>query len=527
MTDHLCLTFCFLAPRFHGRGDEGAPEWPPSPLRAFQALVAAAARAGALEKARPALEWLEQRTPPVILAPEAKLASVGYRLSVPHNAMDLVGRQWVAGKEGNASEHRAMKDVRPHRLLPDDAHAHAVHYLWDLTGLDGPEVHAHALVAAARAVVALGWGLDLVVGDGARISTTDRAALAAPEVGPMPETWEPRADAIVRLRTPRRGSLADLDRRHDAFVRRTSLADPTLRPPPAISAFDVTGYARQGEPARSRVAVFTLMKPGPDRMRSFDTPRKGMVVAGMARHAMSTAAERAGWSAERIHGTVLGHGEARGEAPRAPLGPRFLLIPLPSIEAREGGGDVVTGIRRLLVASTEPQSKDIDWAGRALGGEDLVDEKTGEVVAVLATASRQERTLERYVGIARRWATVTPVVLPGLDDPGGLYARLRRVRDASEQKQILERLARRREALVRKALRHAGLPDAVVFGAAIETRMIGFFAGLDRADRYAVPQHLRPFPRLHVQLSWEHRVAGPICIGRGRFSGLGLFATSH
>ena len=39
------LTVRFLdpAPAFHGRGDGGDPEWPPSPLRLFQALVCAAA----------------------------------------------------------------------------------------------------------------------------------------------------------------------------------------------------------------------------------------------------------------------------------------------------------------------------------------------------------------------------------------------------------------------------------------------------------------------------------------------------
>ena len=39
MSRHLVLSFRFLSPWFHGRGDEGEPEWPPSPLRAFQALV--------------------------------------------------------------------------------------------------------------------------------------------------------------------------------------------------------------------------------------------------------------------------------------------------------------------------------------------------------------------------------------------------------------------------------------------------------------------------------------------------------
>lgn len=77
---------------------------------------------------------------------------------------------------------------------------------------------------------------------------------------------------------------------------------------------------------------------------------------------------------------------------------------------------------------------------------------------------------------------------------------------------------------MRKALRHAGLGDELTFAAAIETRETGFIAGVEKASRYAVPSHLAKFPRLHVRLTWPARVSGPLCLGRGRFSGLGLFA---
>jgi CRISPR-associated protein Csb2 len=78
---------------------------------------------------------------------------------------------------------------------------------------------------------------------------------------------------------------------------------------------------------------------------------------------------------------------------------------------------------------------------------------------------------------------------------------------------------------VRKALRHAGLGDELAMSAEIETRETGFIAGVERASRYAVPRHLADAPRLHVKLTWPEHVTGPICIGRGRFSGLGLFAS--
>jgi CRISPR-associated protein Csb2 len=177
-----------------------------------------------------------------------------------------------------------------------------------------------------------------------------------------------------------------------------------------------------------------------------------------------------------------------------------------------------------MVFSTDERSNDTAWAARVLGGMDLVDERTGEVQAVLAATSRNDRVLERYVSESSTWTTVTPMVLPGHDDPGGLHEKLRKATRSEEQRSLLERLMKRREALVRKALRHAGLGDELAFSAEIETRETGFIAGVERASRYAVPRHLKESTRLHVKLTWPVKVAGPLCIGRGRFSGLGLFA---
>ena len=69
MSDDLCIAATFLDPRFHGRGDGGEPEWPPSPLRLLQAIVAANAddignMDGDLDRA---LTWRELQGPPLIL----------------------------------------------------------------------------------------------------------------------------------------------------------------------------------------------------------------------------------------------------------------------------------------------------------------------------------------------------------------------------------------------------------------------------------------------------------------------------
>ena len=134
MTSHFCLSLHFLDRAFHGIGDGGEREWPPSPLRVFQALVAAAARRGAGELeagVRLALEWMERQPAPVIVAP-ASIEGIGYRLSVPNNAMDIVARAWSRGNDSNSGDanpatHRTMKGVRPTLLLGDAVHSATPH----------------------------------------------------------------------------------------------------------------------------------------------------------------------------------------------------------------------------------------------------------------------------------------------------------------------------------------------------------------------------------------------------------------
>lgn len=505
MSRYLVWSFRFLSPWFHGRGDGGAPEWPPSPLRAFQAVVAAAGRAGTLDSVCTSLKWLEQCAAPQVLASLASDVEQGYLLSVPHNAMDLVGKQWTRGDEGNAAEHRTMKGVRPQHL-PEGA---VVHYVWLV---DDESVHLPALVSAPRGVVALGWGVDLVVGHGAVLEAAELAGLSSGL-----RVWKPRRSGGRTLRVPIQGTLDDLTRRHEAFLDRASFADPTLRPPPPLSAFEIAAYASDDQPCAAEVAAFALMRVDSDNFRAFETRRRGMAVSGMLRHAVRLAALGAGWDEARVNSTVLGHGEG--------VEPRLFLVPVPSIEPRGQRGEVVGAVRRVMVFSSAPDGDETNWARRALGGRDLIDEDTGEVQAVLAQTGRDDRVLQRYIGTSAAWATVTPVILPGYDDPGGLRERLRKKTSVEEQRGLLERLMKRREALIRKALRNAGVGDELAFTANIEVRDSGFFAGVDRAATYVVPSHLSKAIRYHVKLTWPTKVTGPLCIGNGRFSGMGLFAT--
>jgi CRISPR-associated protein Csb2 len=525
MTSHFCLSLHFLDRAFHGGGDGSEREWPPSPLRVFQALVAAAARrnAGELDaNARFALEWMERQPPPVVVAPTS-IEGTGYRLSVPNNAMDIVARAWSRGNDSNSGDanpatHRTMKAVRPMLLLGD-----AVHYFWELPVPIPDEVRGHieALWGIAAEVVALGWGLDLVVGHGAILS--DEQARALPG-----ERWLPLGDASDGgLRVPVEQTLDDVTERHRRFLQR--IGPDGFVPPPPLSVYRKVEYRRATDVPSRSVAAFSLLDLEASRFVAFDTASRALTVAGMMRHAAKTAAARSGWPDDAF---VLGHGSSGDAEEHVAVGPRrFAYLPLPSIEARgEGRGRVAGSVRRVMLSTFARGCEDeIAWARRTLSGEELVNQDKKRV-AILSLIPTNEGVVRRYTQAAAEWATVTPVVLPGYDDPRHYRRRLKAEIGAEEQKELLGRLDDRIDGLLRKAIVQAGFSEVLAEHAQIEWRKGGFWPGTDLADCYGVPDHLKRFPRLHVKILWRDadgklvQVPGPICLGGGRFYGLGLFA---
>lgn len=509
MNSYLCLSIHFLDEAFHGRRDGGEREWPPSPLRLFQALIAAsAAKWGErhqLDYARPALKWLEAEMPPLIVTPQSVKGAV-YRLSVPNNAMDLVGRAWSRGNlfgsgDANPATHRAMKTVRPTRLV-DGA---AVHYLWELPDPlpDAIRGHVETLAAAARSVVALGWGVDLVAGNGCILSAEDAGRLPG-------ERWRPTTDPAAQgLRVPAPGTLDALVHRHEAFLHR--LDDNGLTPVPALSAFAVVGYRRDADPPVRPFVAFELWQPaeilaslpaGKSKFRPFEPTVQTVTVAAMVRHAADEAARAARWPETRINTFIHGHtpdgsDRLRGGAEAA----RFMYLPLPSLERRRSRGEHCGSIRRVLVVGPTGSAAEVDWAGRALSGRELVDQATKKPIALLTLISKKDGNLQSYLGPAPLWSTVTPVVLPGHDE----------VKPAKA------------EGLLRRAFVHAGIAPELVRRARLDWRLVGFRPGVELATRYDRPEHLR-LPRLHVRVSWPEPIRGPLAVGAGRYRGLGLFA---
>jgi CRISPR-associated protein Csb2 len=490
MRTHFCLTVRFLQPYSHGRGSDGEPEWPPSPLRAFQALVAAAAARWneriRLEHAAPALRWLEGQPAPTILAAHGVQSNVKYRLYVPDNVADKVAKSWSAGREASIADYRTEKDVCPTHLLGD-----TVHYLFPVAQSDPEfETHRNTLVSAARSITHLGWGLDMVVGNATVQSETDVAALPG-------ERWLPVTGASpTRLRVPRKGTLAALTSRHEAFLNRLPLDDGFV-PVPPLTAFATVGYRRTTEPPPRHFAAFALYQPDANRMRSFLAFR-AVAVAGMVRALAGKMARQTehcdaganldGW----VNQYVMGHGESKG------LRPRFSYLCLPTIRPP----DVLGDIRRVIIAEP-PGGEGIHaaWARRALRGQFLISAQQAEE-ALLIPLRADDGVLPRYIAQSHSWASVTPVVLPGSDD--GKFAKA--------------------EKLFVKALRHAGYsPDAL---ADLEFRDVSFWPRGDFALRFQRPHYLQKgcWSVYHMRLRWQRPLTGPLAIGAGRHCGLGIFA---
>jgi len=209
MSTCFCLAIRLLNSTFHGRLDRGECEWPPSPARTFQAMVAAAAsraRGESLPRAvKQGLHWLERQPAPTIVAPEVATAALAYRASVPNNAMDIVARAWVRGNysdSGDASPatHRTMKTIRRSHLFGHGA----IYYLWQLPDSVDQEFMQGigALCELAISVVALGWGIDMAIGHGSIISESEIENLPG-------EHWFPvgGSDGSAVLRVPVEGTL--------------------------------------------------------------------------------------------------------------------------------------------------------------------------------------------------------------------------------------------------------------------------------------------------------------------------------
>ena len=260
----LCISVRFLHPHplYHGRADGEEPEWPPSPVRLFQALLnAACLRVRGLPlppDVRQVLQLLEALRPNIIVPP-ATVSTVGYRAYVPHNQADLVSSAWHRGNlDASIASHRTEKDLRPVRIEALGGELPALHYLYPLGDVSAdPQALLQTIRPLVRSITHLGWGIDQVAADATLLDSSN-----SPGAG---ERWLPSVRRGKRLRLHRIGTLDALSRRHQQFLNRLQNGEWT--PVAPLSVVD-HGYldarriqsAAPGAPSNSSTGTMTPMR---------------------------------------------------------------------------------------------------------------------------------------------------------------------------------------------------------------------------------------------------------------------------
>ena len=488
MEQYLCISVTFLDPLYHGKGDSERPEWPPSPMRLFQAMLAGS-RAGN-RKARwvtqeqsdiaDAFTWLERQSPPMIVAPHAERARASYTLFVPNNDSDEIP---------DRQDRLTSKYPHPHRLVSQDGDSdggQTIHYLWAIAEKDwaASRPYAELMAGEARCLIALGWGIDQAVGNGEILTGAQADQLHG-------ERWQSYPSDVIehgRLRVPKEGSLRDLELVHESFC--AQLEGGTYSPPMKFTGYDMVRYVRATEfPSRPYVA-FELPDGCAFRQEAANE------VAAMLRSLACREQNRDDFRDQFGDDTeVYLAGHVNGED-RTP--PRFSYLPLPTIGHQHADGMV----RRLLIA--EPYGGDgarARWSERRLGGQTLTDNKGDQRGQLLGLWRRSSRGMvRRYAGEHRVWSSVTPVILPGFDDGKLVKA----------------------ERLFLKAVQQAGISvDGITD---VTLRKAPFWPGSQHPRDYRRPKYLRHLPAWHAQVEFRQPVSGPLAIGAGRHTGLGVMA---
>ena len=502
-------TSLVISVRLHDGRYHGADDWPPSPSRLFQALIAGVARGESVaDSDRAALDWLERLSEPSIAAPRVRDAR-GFINFVPNNALDAVG-----GDVHRIGEIRTTKAIKP-RLF--DAEVPFL-YVWRFDACDEDVRLARVVCAMAENLYQLGRGVDMAWAWGEVLEEGEvDARLAIHGV----TRYSPTAHGIgAPLDCPMPGSLVSLEKRFRAQGQRfkvqvedkkiqvlfTQVPKPRFRSvaynsPPALQLFDVRTSLSDAPlapwPLESASALVVLLRDAAVKRLSDALPTK----------------------LAQIERVLIGR-----DATDADKAARVRIVPLPST----GHHYVDRSIRRVLV-EVPPNSpigaEDIAWAFAGLvvkAGE--VDPETGEITGETRLVPAGERTMLSHYGVDtdqrnRQWRTVTPAALPETAarrriDPHRLREETKGGHERAQEQNITA-------TAVLQALRHAGIAARI---STIRAQREPFEAKGARAEAFVAGTRFSKERLWHIEIVFAEPIAGPLLIGDGRYLGLGLMA---
>jgi CRISPR-associated protein Csb2 len=483
-------------------------EWPPSPARLFKALVSSA-RAGWSHSNRKAIDdslrvleqqgWTEDTKLPEIVAPRAALRPPRQRRFVPNNS-----KNWPTERKLNPEK---GIDLEPEPMVGWDIEAPSTVWYW------WPNVaasHVPVIRDVSRRVVSVGKGEDLAVLD---VSDVEPPADAV--------RWQP-ASSGASLEVPEAGCLAVCDA---VFAR-----DLNELPLAAAGVRAVT-YASDARGADREVPTFVLGLWRNGKRRSWDGRLLRQVV-GPVRHLLDGIrsevvdvlvrgpSERPAMEA-LVRRVLVGHDES--DKPISE--PHLAILPLPSVLGPYPDGRV----RRVALVDFGADDDSnrraiVETAQVLLHGCELLD--NGRSTGIVLDTEPDGQWLRAITKRSRTWATVTPLVQQAKELTGDEWKRLIEARRNAEQEPAKAaacelHLQKRRRELIERSIRQAIVGQEASIES-IEVVAGGPLAGVHIATQYRAKGYLGETPKLHVRVTFDRPVAGPIAIGRGRHVGFGV-----
>jgi len=477
-----------------------APDWPPQVDRVFSALVAAWAGRGKDRAEREALCWLEAAQPPTTHASGCAPRSAP-ECYVPPNDFetprsDLAKLKWYREFLAQGLRPPTKATEKPWRqalsTLPEQRPGKPRRF--PAAHLDDP-------------VMALAWDEEP---DPAVVNALDRVAKDVPYIGHSASlarcrfllgstTDVPHPSAPARRRIYR-GRLDELEAAYAENRTR-----PSIAPGPSVHQV----IPDLGTERRSGWLVLEAV--------GGDVPdvRASPLVCREIRRTLMAGYRRAGLG-DSIPEVVSGH--AAGGRPSRD--PHLAVVPLAFAGLRHAdgrvlgfalvparGGGPVEAVPGLLSAFLAVTRYD---AGRERRILELRGKPLAKPLQLSPVGSSPLRTLRPapYVGRARFWATVTPMVLDRHLKGGGRREIRRLVADSCE-----------RTGLPRPQTTSIQVGKHSVFeGAAPARRPPGAPPWKD----WKVPSPYATRSRVHAAIDFGEKVAGPVLLGAGRFAGLGL-----
>ena len=451
------------------------PDWPPQPDRVFSALVSAWATRGERQDERVALEWLEAQRPPTVRASD-HIARTAPDVFVPPND--------VRASKAAKTYLRVMPDRRPRQprrfpvARPDDP---MMALIWE----EEPDsALCEALDAIARDVGYLGHSASLV-----------RCRFSRGDSDVYPQTEVPARQRIYP------GRLSELEAAHRANPARPDI-------PPGASVPEVPPASVSATPSEWLVLEALDVDDVPDI-------RAAALVCRALRRALQSGYRRAELG-DAIPEIVSGHA-ADGTPSHHP---HLAIVPLafagfPYADGRVFGFALVppTGTELLDVPGLRRAFEQI--APYDTGREQRVVELTGpplrtplRLTPAGATPIKSLSPEPYYLKSARVWASVTPIVLDRHLKQNGEGE----IRD-----------------IVASACERAGLPrpDPGQIRTGKHSAVEGApparpSAGAPPWTRWRVPKSLTTRSLVHAVIDFGQEIPGPVLLGAGRFTGLGL-----